>query len=250
MNTLQRGSKGSDVESLQAWLVSERLLVLIDGAFGPMTESAVRQAQARYGAHQDGIVGPETRRLFQGAGWHPELPQLELPPRPSFAPLTGAQRQRVWGEIKAQPLADRSSIRITNGWDRANVTSVIVPQLIKVNGAPRGGAIPWHINGVVALKGFWADVEREGLLDRVLTYAGSWVPRFVRGSTTTLSSHAHATAFDINAAWNGLGQPPAPKGKMGSVVELVPIAHRHGFFWGGHFSRPDGMHFELTKPDA
>jgi len=27
----------------------------------------------------------------------------------------------------------------------------------------------------------------------------------------------------------------------------VPIAHDHGFYWGGHFSRSDGMHFEVAK---
>jgi hypothetical protein len=29
--------------------------------------------------------------------------------------------------------------------------------------------------------------------------------------------------------------------------ELVPIAHRHGFYWGGHFSQRDGMHFEVAQ---
>ncbi len=28
---------------------------------------------------------------------------------------------------------------------------------------------------------------------------------------------------------------------------LMPIAHKHGFFWGGHFSRQDGMHFEIAR---
>ena len=32
-----------------------------------------------------------------------------------------------------------------------------------------------------------------------------------------------------------------------SVRELVPIAHDHGFYWGGHFSRCDGMHFEVAR---
>ena len=33
----------------------------------------------------------------------------------------------------------------------------------------------------------------------------------------------------------------------GCVRELVPIAHDHGFYWGGHFTRQDGMHFELAR---
>lgn len=250
MTTLKRGDKGPEVESLQAWLVSEKLLVLIDGDFGRLTESAVRAVQKRYGADQDGLVGPKTRKAFELAGWSQAIEASAFPPKPPFAPLTGAQRQQVWGHIECEPMADRSSIRITNGWAKQNVTSVHIPQLIGVNGAPRDGAILWHVRGVDALRSLWSDIEREGLLPLVLTWAGSWVPRYVRGSTTTLSSHAHATAFDINAAWNGLGQQPAPKGAVGSVLELVPIMNAHGFYSGVHFSRPDGMHAELVKPDA
>jgi hypothetical protein len=69
----------------------------------------------------------------------------------------------------------------------------------------------------------------------------------VRGSTTTLSNHAYGTAFDINAAWNGLGREPAPLGAKGSVLELLPLAEAHGFAWGGLFSRRDAMHFEVAR---
>jgi hypothetical protein len=36
-------------------------------------------------------------------------------------------------------------------------------------------------------------------------------------------------------------------GEHGCLLELVPIANEHGFYWGGHFSRKDGMHFEIAK---
>lgn len=250
MTTLRQGSTGPEVESLQAWLVSEKLLVVIDGQFGPATERAVRAAQARYGVAADGAVGPKTLAAFRAAGWALSVERSAFPPKPPFAPLTAAQRQKVWGEIKCEPLPDRSNIRITNGWAKQNITTVIVPQLIGVNGAPRDGAILWHVRGVEALRSVFREIERDGLLPLVLTWAGSWVPRYVRGSTTVLSAHAHGTALDINAAWNGLGQQPAPIGVVGTVLPLVPIFNAHNFAWGGHFSRPDGMHFEATKPDA
>jgi hypothetical protein len=45
-----------------------------------------------------------------------------------------------------------------------------------------------------------------------------------------------------------LGKRPALVSEKGSVRELVPIANKYGFYWGGHFnSRPDGMHFEAAK---
>jgi hypothetical protein len=28
---------------------------------------------------------------------------------------------------------------------------------------------------------------------------------------------------------------------------LVGIANDNGFYWGGHFTRLDGMHFEIAK---
>jgi hypothetical protein len=30
----------------------------------------------------------------------------------------------------------------------------------------------------------------------------------------------------------------------------VPLAHEHGFYWGGHFSVRDGMHFEVAQVQA
>lgn len=93
----------------------------------------------------------------------------------------------------------------------------------------------------------WAAWEQVGLLAHVLSYAGSFEPRFQRGSTT-LSNHAFGTAFDINEPQNKMGTMPALVGKPGGVRELVTIANEHGFFWGGHFKkRPDGMHFEVAR---
>ncbi len=86
------------------------------------------------------------------------------------------------------------------------------------------------------------------MLDQVLTFDGSFVPRLIRGSKASLSCHAFGTAFDINAAFNPLNQMPPLAGRPGSVRDLVQIANKHGFFWGGHFrTRLDGMHFEVAQ---
>jgi len=89
---------------------------------------------------------------------------------------------------------------------------------------------------------------KAGLLDRTLTWDGGYVPRRVRGSTTTLSNHAFGAAFDVNEPWNKLANIPALIGSRGSMRELVQIAGRLGFFWGGHYARrKDGMHFEVAR---
>lgn len=79
-------------------------------------------------------------------------------------------------------------------------------------------------------------------------FGGLWVPRYVRGSTTTLSNHAWGTAFDINVSANYLWHLPAFPGENGSLFKLIPVAQDYGFGWGGHYrGRLDGMHFEALR---
>lgn len=57
---IRRGSKGIGVRWVQRELVSRGYYLLVDGDFGPKTESAVRDFQAKNGLACDGIVGPKT----------------------------------------------------------------------------------------------------------------------------------------------------------------------------------------------
>jgi hypothetical protein len=92
--------------------------------------------------------------------------------------------------------------------------------------------------------------EDAGLKHLILSWGGSYNARFIRGSTTRLSNHSFGAALDINVAWNPLGAEPALVGKQGSVRELVPLANQHGVYFGGHFVRRDGMHFEIAEIKA
>lgn len=55
MNTIKVGSKGSDVKVLQ-----QKLNLVADGVFGPLTEEAVKEFQKNNGLTADGIVGKNT----------------------------------------------------------------------------------------------------------------------------------------------------------------------------------------------
>ena len=55
MTILKTGSRGNDVKSLQ-----QKLNLLADGIFGPITDEAVREFQRSNGLAVDGIVGPKT----------------------------------------------------------------------------------------------------------------------------------------------------------------------------------------------
>ena len=137
-----------------------------------------------------------------------------------------------------------------DAWEAANIVKVTVPQLRGVDDGTSGGStgvIRFHKAGAAQLLAAFAEIEQRGLKHLILSFAGSYYPRMIRGSTSSPSEHSFGTALDINAGWNGLAKTPAPRGAKGSVVELVPIFEKHGFRWGGYFSRPDGMHFELAR---
>lgn len=55
MTTLKRGSRGSEVKTLQG-----KLNLMADGIFGPLTEEAVKEFQKHAGLTVDGVVGART----------------------------------------------------------------------------------------------------------------------------------------------------------------------------------------------
>ena len=174
------------------------------------------------------------------------------PPKPNFQALDGLKaRQDLFGKFnfEAAPFpGNPENIRILGNWVANNIVNVKIPQLAGISGSSASGTIQFHRLAVPQLQAMWMEWENVGLIDRVLSFGGSFVPRFIRGSKIILSNHAFGTAFDINVAQNKLGTMPALVGKMGCVRELVPIANKHGFFWGGHFkNRLDGMHFEVAQ---
>lgn len=73
------------------------------------------------------------------------------------------------------------------------------------------------------------------------SYDGCYVPRTQRGNPEYLSAHAFGIAIDLNAATNGMGRRPTID------LRIVEVMERWGFYWGGRFMVPDGMHFEFTQ---
>ena len=177
-----------------------------------------------------------------------------FPPRPDFPPLvTNRQREAVFGRYAYAPApqpGNREAIRILGSWERDNIVEVPIPQLRKALGSNAPASIRFHRLAANQLQSLWAEWESAGLLDRILSFGGGFVARFVRGSRSVLSNHAFGSAFDINEAYNPFGQRPISNGRKGCVRDLVPLANRCGFYWGGHYqSRTDGMHFEIAVLD-
>ena len=255
MELLKLGSTGSDVKKWQYFLSGQKLFFgVVDGIFGPVTFEATKAFQKKYNLHPDGIVGNYTVGQAMSLGFGvvvdegTEITRDSFPPKPSFKPLaTNAERQQLFGTFKyvSDPLPKNpENIKITNGWDKENIVKVSIKQLIPIKGSD---TVYFHKLGANQLVKLFNDWEEANLMHTVLTWEGSYVPRYVRGSKTVLSNHAFGTAFDINYMWNKLGAVPALVGQKGSVRKLVEIANNNGFYWGGHFSRRDGMHFEIAK---
>lgn len=240
---LRRGSRGEAVAELQHFL-NNYATCTADGVFGPQTAGCVTHVKTRMGIRPaTPVVTKDDWRRFAYAGLDLSRDGLDAP--------TGAKKDSVFGPLTyaTDVLVAGGPVRITNDF-RSRIQRVEIPQLAGVYGATRDGLMYWHEDYVDNLRGFFEAVEWAGLQDRIISYAGSWVPRFVRGSKRTLSSHAYGTAFDINAPQNWIRARPASVGAKGSVRELVPIAEAYGFMWGGDFRRPDGMHFEISMQFA
>jgi len=93
---------------------------------------------------------------------------------------------------------------------------------------------------VQPLEAAFKNIIKRGLASEIWTWDGCFNIRKKRGGNS-LSLHSWAIAIDINATWNGFGQVPT----MSS--QLVKCFTDAGFDWGGTWSKPDGMHFQLKS---
>lgn len=263
MRLLKLGVQGDDVERWENFLrgLYPDSKIVVDQQFTEITKEETQRFQSAVGFagdDVDGVVGRMTYAEAMKLGFDPGIeddrPDMgpNWPPIPNNTPsLSYDETAKLFGKFEYVPAPTKwnpEGIKITDGWEKDNIIKVNIPQLVGVEGAPKSGNVYLHkliVDQTVEMFKAW---EFSGLMPLVLTWAGSWVPRYIRGSRTRLSNHSWGTAFDINAAWNGLGRQPALKGKKGSVRELVGIANDHGYFWGGHWQRrPDGMHFQVGR---
>jgi hypothetical protein len=251
MFTIKSGDTGDNVYRWQLFLrgLNPYSEIVADGNFGKQTVVETKEFQEIWVLKPDGVVGPKTISVAEKLNFPVEelkgyINQGDLKPR------YGKERSQLFGHIEYKPAPNNynpEAIQIINDWSKNNLTKVEIPQLKGIYGAPQDCNIFFHKKCAHQLVNLFQDWEDNDLMHLVLSWAGTWVPRFVRGSRSILSNHAWATAFDINAAWNGLGRKPTPIGERGSVIELVPLANKHGFYWLGEGKRPDGMHFEISK---
>ena len=118
-------------------------------------------------------------------------------------------------------------------WVRANIRTEVMPII---------GSVTGHRVMLPQLRAALSEVVTRGLADKIHTYDGCYVPRFIaKDPSRGLSFHTFGTAIDLNAATNYRGIP----GDIDRTV--VAIFKRWGFAWGGDWNYTDPMHFELAE---
>ncbi|QTL01896.1 M15 family metallopeptidase [Aquabacter sp. L1I39] len=132
-------------------------------------------------------------------------------------------------------------------WEAGNLVLVPCPWLLRFEGqSVRGIRIHKRCATSLArvLDAIWARCGRsQAEIDRIgmSAYGGSYNFRRGRG-LATLSMHAYGCAVDFDPDHNGLGDPTPAMDRR--VIEEF---ERQGWEWGGHWSRPDGMHFQAAR---
>ena len=120
-------------------------------------------------------------------------------------------------------------------WVEASIVHGSVPIL---------GEVTCHRIAFPQLAAALGEIEQEGLESKIEVdqYGGCYVPRFIgRDPRRGLSMHAFGLAVDLNVSSNYFGT----RGDMDP--RIVEIFEKWGFLWGGRWSQPDPMHFELNR---
>lgn len=257
MKVLRKGMQEPAVGKWQYFLRGINLYnSVVDDDFGNITHNATIKFQKKYKLGADGVVGRKTysKAIFLGFGDFEDddkgKKSVNYPPKPTnIKPLLGASKEQTFGKIEyisAPTIKNPEAIKITNGYRKNNIVLFKNPYLAKILGG-KYKRMRFHKDCKYQMLQLWKAWDKAGLLEGIISYGGTYIARYIRGSRTNLSNHAYGTAFDINIVWNRLGRTPALVGQKGCVRELVEIAEEWGFYWGGHFSRKDGMHFEIYK---
>ncbi len=225
---------------------------------GPRSTEALRVgALAANGLPQlaDVLVGPETGERLGADGPDTLLVAVadDADPATVMAQVTEAvggeamlleepevQQQPPPGHVHSTTLESFSyqsvgdgTIRIDPGWVARNIVSVDMPIL---------GRVTCHRVIIDQLHAALVEIQQAGLADEIYQYSGCWVPRHMLWDPSrSISEHAWGLAFDINVPTNQYGATPTLN------PAIVETFRRWGFKWGGDFSTPDGMHFELER---
>lgn len=138
--------------------------------------------------------------------------------------LTSKQCYAKWGD----PSANEAKFMML--WDVPTDLEIgVIPKRIYCN-----KAMPEPLTAA------FINLIKTGYVKELKTWDGCFNIRKKRGASTA-SLHSWGVAIDVNAAWNGFGKKPT---LSAGFIKCFTDA---GFDWGGTWTRPDGMHFQLKE---
>lgn len=282
--TLSRGGKNvpAEVQRWQYFLLRRAITQVgkIDADFGIKTEEATKIFQMQQGLTVNGKLDDKTLQTAASFGYtilpddyydKRKGPDWPNPPTGLSSPSSAwrntkftcfkfTQRAIAFRDRPERIVIGSSCNGAISDWTNKNITDLISSAFSHVEGFT--GRFRVHEEAKDSLEELLLQWKNADLMHLVITYAGAFDPRYIFGhnpgngaqptieskNAPKLSNHAFGSAFDINAVWNWIGSQPALCGQKGSVRELVELANKSNFYWGGHFSagRIDGMHFELA----
>jgi hypothetical protein len=128
-------------------------------------------------------------------------------------------------------------------WERRILDFVPLPRPLPLawDGARNATKVRCHKLIAEPLAAAFRIVEDAGLWEELRDYGGCYAWRSQRGGAGKLSTHCWGIAIDVDVNRNPLGEEPEIHA---GVVQAFEAA---GFYWGGRFGRPDGMHFQLAE---
>jgi hypothetical protein len=155
------------------------------------------------------------------------------------APAPQRSAPKTTGSVTLEPFNYTSrgdgTIKIDPTWVQRNIVTIEIPNL---------GTARCHRAMVPQLMAALREVQEAGLYGhfRRDQFAGCFMPRHILWNPDRgLSMHAWGLAIDFNSVDNAFGKRPVMDPR------IVRIFERWGFEWGGHWSTPDGMHFQLSR---
>jgi hypothetical protein len=253
MKSMTLNDSGLIVERWQYFLIGEGFPITVTGRFDIETTKATMGFQNNHSLQMDGIAGNQTMQKAMENGFLLVEPanttsykDISWPPKPPFKPLTPFLVRQAFGKntqtIKGQP----TDLVVQKQWEEEFIEDLRIPALermVKYKMQP----VRVHKRIAQRVLNLFAEWEKNGLMEKIVSVENFFDVRFVPGSRDIMSNHAYGIAFDLNREFNKTGHIPPVVGELGSVRELVPIANKHGFYWGGHLNRLEGSHFEFSR---
>jgi len=137
------------------------------------------------------------------------------------------------------------AILILGEWERQSIVTLPAPFAMADGKGRPVEEIRCHRLIAVPLRRAVEELAREKLAHLVNTFDGCFVPRHMDWDKPRgLSRHSWGIALDLNARLFPLGS------RQKQEARLIAAFARQGFAWGGDWSVPDPMHFEMVElPD-